>query len=713
MFEYKTRTETINGCKFYEQDVLLFDYSYSGDCVIECVVDYIIPGFGFVLLEDSGNDISRSENMYIVKFGKRNQYQIINRQLLEQITVRDEFILGAKDINVPYKNLRLVFKFRENDRIEVYYADKDEYGINVETLLIEYRLPHEITRYKLGFYSNGGNTIKFASIESEAPSNWVSNVFNGNGGRINWITNGFQIEDCEYDCEVESQNNFLEAGTYYFDFVCDNPDIKYYIYPAPLKDTDEKRPLDLILATREDEVKNILNYEDNSFTFEEDSRINIKFKGKWGTVRNICLKMHKNDTFVETDYDSIKREASKIEFDLSKISKIEITATVTGVPNTDNENNKPIYDLFLCGPISIILNDVGVELNKEINYTFNVDDRLLEVNDSRFDFFKDTTDNTLTAFHNVNAYISKLIITTIAGDEIDVLLQKTFRITVNKNIHTPIIVTDTAYNPLDLSSSYREVTEPEQSIEIFNRYNQIKLSKRMCLNDANVRIAGINDGQIDLSQTELENIGTDYTLISPNRYVIDYEHNTIKLNQTERERYKYIAVEYTNCDNFRIEFTNYEREIFDLNEETNLYLNTNVCDVVGAMIAYGIPKDSKIYTDYIYRIPDIRAINSIDYCAPVYNVLLSDAYTIGDANKISLAEGIRQQYGYLIIDYLKKDSYTVNERERYYEVDIATDEEQCIVLYDSTETEITNTYKQLNLDNIQEDNFIVLRKREV
>ena len=189
--------------------------------------------------------------------------------------------------------------------------------------------------------------------------------------------------------------------------------------------------------------------------------------------------------------------------------------------------------------------------------------------------------------------------------------------------------------------------------------------------------------------------------------------NTIKLDKTEKDKYKYILVEYTHCDNYKIEFTNYEREIFDLKEEQNLYISSTPSDVVGGIIVYGIPKDQKIFRDYIYRIPNIRAINSIDYCAPIYTTLLSDSYTVSEANKIILNAGIRSQYDYLIVDYLKNNNYAINERDSYYEVDVATDYDKCIIIYDSTESEVTNSYKRLDLQNIKQDDFIVLRKREV
>ena len=708
MFEYKTRTETINGCKFFEQDILLLDYLYNSDCEIECVVDYNIPGFGFVFVEDTGSGADKSENIYLIKFGKRNQYQIINKQLLEQTIVRDEFILGANDINSPSKDLRFVVKFTDNCKVQVFLATKNEYGINIESMVIEYEMPYQMNDYKIGFYSSGGNVLKFAAIETECPSNWVSNVFNGNGGRINWIKNGFEIENCEYDCEVESQEIELDPGEYYFDFKTTNPDIKYYIYPAEQKDTDTKRPLDEILATREDEIKNILNYEDMKFSIQEGQKVNIKFKGKWGRVTELCIKKYKEDKFVETDYDSVKREASYIEFDLSKIKQIELEGTVTAIPNKEifEKNN---YSLFLIGSTSLDLDDLNIELNTTNKFVFDTETRILTVNGQEFYKLKDTETNTLIVFKNVDAIISKLIVTTIAGDDIDVLLQKTFRITVSKNIKTPIIITDLNNNPFDLSGSYREVVDESRVVDIFNKYNIIKLKHRLCLNNSNTIVAGIIDGNIDTTKNALDELGADYELISPNYYSVDFDNNYIKLNQDIKNKYKYIAVEYNHCDNYHYEFTNYEREIYDLNTEQNIYINKDICDVIGAVMIYAIPKNRKFYPDLIYRIPSIQAINTIDYCAEIYDILLSNSYEI-IGNRVSLDIGIREKYDYLIIDYLKNDSYCINERSTYYEIDIATSDETVKINYDSDENGVTNEYTEIDLKDINENNFIVLRK---
>ena len=63
----------------------------------------------------------------------------------------------------------------------------------------------------------------------------------------------------------------------------------------------------------------------------------------------------------------------------------------------------------------------------------------------------------------------------------------------------------------------------------------------------------------------------------------------------------------------------------------------------------------------------------------------TNKYSINNANKITFFDEIRDKYDYLIIDYLKDNSYSVNKTEKFYEVSIATTEERAKVLYDSTE----------------------------
>ena len=183
MFEYRTRTETDGGCKFYQQDILLFDYTYEGDIDVHARIDYNTPGFGLVIAEYA-NDISESANVYVIELCARNEYRVIKKEYLDQRTVANDFFDAGKDINVPIKDLDLSFKFTEKYKVEVYSGD---------VLLFSFGMDYDIAQYKIGFYSSAGNVIKNCIIYSETPSNWVHNIWNGYGGRIDWIKNGFNI----------------------------------------------------------------------------------------------------------------------------------------------------------------------------------------------------------------------------------------------------------------------------------------------------------------------------------------------------------------------------------------------------------------------------------------------------------------------------------------------------------------------------------------
>lgn len=697
MFEYKTRTEYKNGCRFVSQDILLYDYVYDGDIEVECHVDYNVPGFGFVLLEESENS-SLSNNIYVFKLGTENKYQIISKQLSEQKTIKDEYVEAGGNFKL-LSALTLVFEFTESSKVKIYKAVKDKNGINQKTLIMAYDLPHLFENYKIGFYSSGGNILKFASVISESPGNWVSNIFNGNGGRIHWIKNGFIIEDCEFNCEVESQLNHLEKGTYYFDFESDNKDMKYYIYPSHLLDTDEQRPWNEILATKKDEQKNILDYKDNSFKLEEDQDINIKFKGKWGTVTKIAIKKYKSDSFVETDYNSIKYNASYIEFDLSKIKKIEMRGTIEKIPQEGK------HHVFLRGSKSYSVTDMNLELNKAYDYVY--EDNKIVVNGLIYKIID--KDSKLIAFKNVNGFIDKLVVTYNNGDTIDIILQKTFKITVSKDIKTPIIVTDANENPLDLSAAFREVIVRRKQFDLFNKYNLLKLTKPIDMNNPDIMIYGTNSNNINVSATSIDNFATSYEPISYNHYKVDYLNNSIKLEQKIKEQYKYCIVSYNTSDEFKYEFTDWERQLVKLSNSKNIYLDYDVCDVLEPIIIYGIPKEAIFFEDRLYQITDRGAINSIDSCTSLYEIITEDKYSVGKSRKLNIAKDVLDKYSYLIIDYLKADSYAINEQENFYKVDIATTKETIKIFYDSKENTV-NTYHVLNLTNMKTDNFIVLKK---
>lgn len=265
--------------------------------------------------------------------------------------------------------------------------------------------------------------------------------------------------------------------------------------------------------------------------------------------------------------------------------------------------------------------------------------------------------------------------------------------------------------PLDLSACFREVCSESSCVEIFNKYNPIKLSKPLIFNK-NIKVAGANTSSINTHASSIDEAAEKYTVLAKNEYEIDYENNTVKIPFKTKDQYKYIIIEYDHCDTYRYEFTNYERQLADLAIKGNIYLENKICDVVNAITIYGVPKDAIFREELFYRVPNKASLNSIDYCVNVYDELAGNEYEVLPTGRLVLESDIRSKYKYLIIEYLKDRSYCVNERDSEYEIDIAGTEEGIRLCYDADEYDVTNSYSGIsfNIDDAIENNFIILRK---
>lgn len=732
MFEYKTRTETINGCRFYEQDILMFDNSYSGDFEVHCKLDYNAPGFGIVIAEDTA-DISKSENVYIVELGARNEYQVIHKELTQRL-MRSGFIQPGKDINVPTKDLELCFRFTEGYKVDV---------LSDDILLISFGMVNEMPKFKIGFYSNVGNIINWAVVYSETPSNWISNIWNGQGGSIIWIENGFKLEDCLYPCEVECQNNLLPAGTYYLDFKAeDTENLEYFVYPTskkvsftkeergPFRYMDEdasvlvggnkipfKEALSIaddmsehkwIMDTRWDHENNILDYDTMSFTLEEPTAINIKFKATKGKITEIAIKKYKSDSFVSTKYHETSKPASYIMIDLDKIKKVEITAVIKNLPSEDTL--KKGHRVAESGELVYRIDDFDVKLDESYVYNIDAETRNITVNGNEYAI--SDNENKLYMFKNMDAIITGLVIINSEGERLDVLLQKTFKVNVPKTINSPIIVTSDDGIVYDLSSEIREIADEAHTVDIFNRYNEMHLRKSIVMNST-PKVVGVIDGIIDTSTDYIEVEDGKYFLIEQDKYTVDYKNNVVKLHFSVKEQYKYILVEYQHCDDYSYEFTNYARELVNLDETENIYLKAEVCNAINAITIYGIPETAVFRPELLYRVKDSRAINTIDYCTDIYDELPGALYSVSQAKRLIIDNDTRKKYKYLVIEYLKDRSYAVNEKDDVYEVDIAASDDNIRLWYDSDENGVTHTYSATSIgtsDLAVTDNFIVLNK---
>jgi len=718
MFQYNTRTELLNGTRFLEKDILLFDYVYSGDLIFQ--VDAIMksPGFGFVIEERFESGLQGTDNAVLFSFSIDGSYQIITKVGVDQTVVANRFV----ETGTLIADTEISFLFEKEDEvISIYKGIREKNGDFKKLRLLEYRMRYDMPSYQIGIYSNGGNTVTFASVQTEAPSNWVSNVLNARGGRIRWIRNGFTIEDSIYDIEVEAIDIHLKKGQYWFDYQTDNPEMEAFVYETYRKDTNEKRPTKEIRRTMEDEFKNILE-PDGSFYLPADHAVNIKFKGKWGTVTNICVKSNKEDGFVETDNKSTVRPGSRIVLDLNRISGFKIRGTILSVPAYDPGEARPYY-IFRRGRDNVGLYDV-IQTGKELSYEFSTEDNMVRIDGETFMRFNDETVNLMYIFENVTAILDEFIVTLKDGTEVNILLQKTLKTTVSQDITSPIIVTGLDGEPFDLSSSYRQHATIEPVLELKDGRNEIKLNHIPDMTDPAIKLYGILSGVpiLDKDGKSIAEIAESYTEIPYTTDAVNLLKRIVKIPYETRTKYRYVVVSYNAVTSYKYIFTNWEREIYDLKDEYRIYMEEVPLNLASNIVIYGIRDEVMFNKNWLYYIPDRYNETSIAMCAYAYDTLQPGEYDIDrDTARVTIDPELMKKYRYLIIDYLKNDSYAVNHKVDCYEVDIATEQSTVNVIYDSEDGLTTKTYRILasekmildtdtNKYEIEDADFVVLEE---
>lgn len=193
--------------------------------------------------------------------------------------------------------------------------------------------------------------------------------------------------------------------------------------------------------------------------------------------------------------------------------------------------------------------------------------------------------------------------------------------------------------------------------------------------------------------------------------------------------YRYIIQEYPSLFDEndtvvkkKFVFTNWEREIFE--SDYSLQLENLPSDELGSVIVYGILKNASYDMDRFYEITSLININDITplsrFNERIYSGNIKHInYKTGN---IILNEDIVKRYDYIIVDYLKKDSYCINylADKRLYEVEISTRSKVYMHYDDVIREETTDSY-QINdsvyLSNIKittlkptDREFLVLRK---
>ena len=565
MLQDNSRIENINGLHFYEQDIVMLDYIYTNNIKIIMDADYRYPGLGIILAEYKNDNVGESNNVFLLRIGNI-EWSMINTNIDKQLKVAG----GSCPLAPAYTGNKISLTFTKSGKNIKLYLNNTSKPVE----LAEYTLKEDIANFRIGFYSNKGNTIFNANIYDDRPQFWFTSIKNSNGGRISFKKDTIKFEHGDKAMEIEQEKILLYPGKYYLHYdvseVINKSDIKCFLIPSQYSsEIDAKK-------------KNILN-KDNSFTVKEIENaddqgqlFNILFQCKHGTVSNICIKDNQNQSYVSTDGDSaVTKEGSKIIVHLDDIIKVRWTGLIEKIPDYKASEDIPYY-IVKYGSYKSIKEDFGIKLNTEYNYIFelcnnntqwklnvNSDDENLNVSKL---YTNNRQINTMEFFNNVQGYAQDIIITLKDNTEINVLLQKTYKKYVPIEIKSPILVIDEDENPFDLSSSYRYSESSSKYIftnwerEYFNG-NTEKLTtenKILAANDSCILYGIKKDITLDkIYNIKNDNAINDISLCSNSYDVISSEYFTvsnkrvIEISRNIHDRkYKYFVLDYLKDDSY-------------------------------------------------------------------------------------------------------------------------------------------------------------------
>ena len=196
----------------------------------------------------------------------------------------------------------------------------------------------------------------------------------------------------------------------------------------------------------------------------------------------------------------------------------------------------------------------------------------------------------------------------------------------------------------------------------------------------------INGRMTDFIITDKENVTTNITVENTiKEYVpavikspiVILDENDLPLDLSSSYRY------YYKNDKKYYWFTNTEREYFE--PKYSIFLEDRPVDIDGTVIVYGIKHNSKWELDRLLEIED-ENFDSLNACADSYDIMFEEdlRYLNKETGEIRLED--ISKYKYIVVDYLKNDSYCLNFRYHLnsYEVDIsALPDKKLKMVYDN------------------------------
>ena len=575
MIQYNSRINVNNGIEFYEQDILYDDYLYSGDIDITLKIDYANPGFGVALIDNEGNSIINSKAL-ILKLGS-GTFEIVEKDTNNNITV----LFSSSSYSArPYKE-DLLFKISKRGNI---------YAFTIGDLeLKNLALKTEMNNYILGYYSNKGNVIKSINIASSIPYGWNVNMINTGGGYIAFKRDGFNLEGCNNNAEIEQLNIKLSRGRYYLKFEKSKDcDIVPYIFISE----DERIS---------DAEKNILNYN-NIFELSDAASVSLKFVGTKGSVSKICITTESDNDYLRTtikDGENRNISGSYIKFLLADLKYFEFTGYIKDAPGEDHYTPQN-YSIVNIENIPYGLYDMTISEGVEYKYVYEAGEITVYDNNDVKRWSKSVNlSTTLSVFNNVNGYITNLKLIDNNGNETYFGVHNEITKYVPGLIKSPIVVLDKDRDdenarPLDLSASYRIIdkeygpyyyfTNVER--EYFKAKRRIVLEKLPLQERGSIKIYLI-DKDADFNLNKIYHIpdkGQDvimdtietavrgqYMIVTEDEYdeygITVYRDTGEIIFDTDLSEYQYIIVDYFKNDSYAVNY-DYSRQAYSVDIST-------------------------------------------------------------------------------------------------------------------------------------------------
>lgn len=565
MIQPNAKIEKFNGIRFYEQDIMFDDFVYEDYAELTLNIDYVMPGFGIVLINSTSSILTDECECFLFRIGYREaSIEYKSGSIFQTIlTIPTEII--------PSINNGMKVRFEKSGK-EVRFEINGEIVFGPR----HYKFPKTISKFCLGIYSNAGNMIHTVSSSSKIPDFWNINMYNTIGGRIKFYDSGFTITECKEYAEIEQYDIYLTAGTYYLKYtMSEDSDINCYVFESD----------DLSIVDAE---KNLLD-KDNKFTLEKDCRVNLKFTGKYGSVSNIILNTDPYSKYVSTIDDNTFVPGSKVIVNKTNLDKINWSGTISSIFSD-------VESFILCDNEFIFVPSV-IKMNQEYHYEYHIEERTLSIRDSYNELIYlysiyESDDEAVTIFNNVDAEITDFSITKTNGDTINYITSDTETRSVSINRNAPLIITDESGEPLDISSSYRIYTtfNEDNSINydldriVFTNIEREVFEPQIILRTASningklnsVRIFGIRE-EIDYDYIyrvirNENDVGLccnyNYEVIDGDKYTISSNNSEIHLSGVDTDEYKYFIVDYLKDNSYSIN-PNFENNTYEIDISTN------------------------------------------------------------------------------------------------------------------------------------------------